>query len=439
MTFLLLNRRFGTRRQLLAMGLGATTLVGDKASAQLPPEFRSRLVGQGKALLVGVSRYDQRTEWNNIPSIERNTPRLEAGLRSHFATIEKLPNPTHSDLLTGLRRVLLSEPQNGDERILIYYAGHGYADYLNDREAGYLTGRDSYSNGMMRRLNPETVRQSAVAMVELDQMLRRSKAGQVLVVLDCCNSGAIFSVRGDPRISSPPANSMRDFLDRPIRFYLTAGDYNQRTPEDSPIWRFLLAGLSGAADADRNGIISTYELGNFVRTMAISESENQLTPRFAPIRDQALSRGDFLFISGLNQSSAPAPPSQPGGRGRTPPVPFAVRSEPIARTYLIHFDVGAATMLNRSIQIAALAAENALAMEQEGRLGVVEVVGQSVSEGEVRARQRANTVAASLRSFYVPANKILVRTGTGPLLVPTSPGAREPYHREVQIILKSVS
>jgi outer membrane autotransporter protein len=126
------------------------------------------------------------------------------------------------------------------------------------------------------------------------------------------------------------------------------------------------------------------------------------------------------------------------GQSPPPPALVAVPAAAAARSYLVFFDWDKATLTDRARQIIREAADNSTHV-QYTRIGVN---GYTDTSGTAKYNQglsvrRAEAVAAELVRDGVPRNVITIQGfGETHLLVPTSPGVREPQNRRVQIVMQ---
>lgn len=111
----------------LATGLLGTALMGS-AGAEVPPDIRDSLAGHGHALLIGVTKY-QDSAWPELRSVKDDIDDLAKGFAPHFATVETLVDPTADALGRKLRAFMTGKWNRPDERLLVYYASHGFTDY----------------------------------------------------------------------------------------------------------------------------------------------------------------------------------------------------------------------------------------------------------------------------------------------------------------------
>jgi hypothetical protein len=71
---------------------------------------------------------------------------------------------------------------------VIYFAGHGTAQasrfYLIPHDLGYAGGRDAIDDAGLK-----TILDHSVSDIELEAAIEKIDAGQLLMVIDACNSG----------------------------------------------------------------------------------------------------------------------------------------------------------------------------------------------------------------------------------------------------------
>ena len=115
----------------------ACLLLVVSAQAQVPDYIRAPLTGRGHALLIGVSHYGEDSGWTPLPSVSDDIAVLQNSLAPHFATVDTLLNPTTKVLSDKLREFLLGKWNRTDERLLVYYAGHGFTSFKSIFPRGY--------------------------------------------------------------------------------------------------------------------------------------------------------------------------------------------------------------------------------------------------------------------------------------------------------------
>ncbi|MDE2490831.1 MAG: caspase family protein [Elusimicrobia bacterium] len=155
-----------------------------------------------------------------------------------------------------------------DSRVYFYYSGHGAPDPLDG--TAYLVPWDG---------DPSFLRSTAFPLARLYRDLGALPAESVVVFLDSC-----FSGEGDRSLLAAnvrPLVTVRDepFAARDVSVLSAAS--GEETAGSSDAFEHglftdaLLRGLSGAADADRDGHVSLDELYRFVKDRVVREAHRQ--------------------------------------------------------------------------------------------------------------------------------------------------------------------
>ena len=170
----------------------------------------------------------------------------------------------------------LSRSAKKDDTVLIFFAGHGAPEVdprgvERDGLAKYLIPSDA---------DPDDLYSSALPMDELQTIFGRIEAERVVAFLDACYSGAAggrtFAAK------KTRAGSVDDlFLERLTRSkgraIVTASRTNEVSIELPDLGHgiftyYLIEGLKGAADLNRDGIVSLQELYEYVEQQVTQKS-----------------------------------------------------------------------------------------------------------------------------------------------------------------------
>ena len=130
------------------------------------------------ALLIGVSRFDD-------PKLAKlNSPQSDV---EAFANVLRDPSrgafesvtvSVDQDLLTIRDQLsVLLDGRSADDMVLFYYSGHGIV--AKGQRLYLATGQSSFDKPQPRSL----------ATSEIRDMMEQSRAGRLVVILDCCHSG----------------------------------------------------------------------------------------------------------------------------------------------------------------------------------------------------------------------------------------------------------
>lgn len=172
--------------------------------------------------------------------------------------------------LTKLRSVLgtqLKRKAGKEDMVIIYYAGHGAAE--KDSMSPDGDGLEKYL--LPYDANPRDLYASALPMREIAHILSRIRSERLIFIVDSCYSGA--SGGRTIGLAGIRANISDAFLDRIARgkgrIILTASGANEVSSEDDKLKHgvftyFLLEGLRGKADTDKDGLITVDEAYGYV-------------------------------------------------------------------------------------------------------------------------------------------------------------------------------
>ncbi len=150
------------------------------------------------ALLIGVSEYGA-----GIPALPECVVDVDAMQRvlvhpemGGFAAadITVLKNPQRQEMVDAIHKFFSN--RKPDDLLLFYFSGHGMMD-----EDGYklhLANSGTYTNQNSRVYAP-----SALEAAYLHQRLNYSKSKRLVLILDCCYSGAFAKemTKGDSMIN----------------------------------------------------------------------------------------------------------------------------------------------------------------------------------------------------------------------------------------------
>lgn len=177
-----------------------------------------------------------------------------------------------------------------DDRILVFFAGHGYTYSGKRGEVGYLVPVDG---------SPDNL----ASLIRWDELTRNGDlipAKHILFIMDACYGGLAIT-------RSPGPGSMRflkNMLQRFARQVITAGkadevvaDAGGPIPEHSVFTGHLLQGLSGNA-ATPDGVICANGLMAYVYEKVAKDLNSRQTPHFGFVDGD----GDFIFTAPMLES-----------------------------------------------------------------------------------------------------------------------------------------
>ena len=172
------------------------------------------------------------------------------------------------------------------DRVVIFFAGHaGATQDMHSKELGYLVPWDAQVANASK----------AVTMDHLKDFSRRVMSKHVLFFLEAGVSG--WEVTPPQQLSLEGRLSPEDETDKRAVQVLTAarkGEAVTRKDGRGIFVQALLAGLNGAADADKNGWIMASELGAYVTQQVTELTGGAQHPQFARLDGD----GDVVLIEG---------------------------------------------------------------------------------------------------------------------------------------------
>jgi len=232
------------------------------------------------ALLIGVSDYTK--GWADLPSVKSEMDIVQKALAKQGFTVQRVRNPNAQRLYAAYRDFIGKHGYDPDNRLLLYFAGHGYS--RRQGKIGYVVPADA-------PLPTEEIQpflRHALPMNQLLAWARTMEARHVLFVFDSCFSGTIFKSRALPQTLDAK------LMEHPTRQFLTAGDAGEEVPAKSVFTPVFVRGIAGQGDLNGDGLVTGSELGSFVRDKVMGYATGQ-TPQFGRLREAEFASGDFIF------------------------------------------------------------------------------------------------------------------------------------------------
>ncbi len=268
------------RQEVRTVTLARVAAAPTPAAPQLPPVKAGR---DGYAVVIGVGRYENPT----IPTLKYSVADAEAvynvlitdaGFKKDnvlLLTDRTERKPTLRNIKYALGTFLARTAQKEDT-VIVYFAGHGAPDVdqrglERDGLAKYLIPSDA---------DPDDLFSTALPMDDLTAIFGRIEAERVVMFLDACYSGAAGGRTFASRTTR--ATAVDDlFLERLTRSrgraIITASRPSELSIELPELGHgiftyYLTEGLKGAADLNRDGIVSLQELYEYVEQQVARKS-----------------------------------------------------------------------------------------------------------------------------------------------------------------------
>ena len=253
------------------------------------------------AVIVGISRYRNLADKEQLQFAERDAQSIFTALISPEGGNFRVEN-VH--LLTGdkatlanMRREIdtwLPSVAKPDDRVLIYFAGHGFMF----QGKGYLAPFD---------FQRDHIAETGYPMDELGAVIGgKIQAKSKILLTDACHSGAIT-----PEDTESINHTLGD-LNKSL-FSLTASRAREQSFEVADLkgghgvfTYFVVEGMEGAADTSGDGVVTADELAEYVHTQVREYTNN----RQNPTSDKANYDPNMLLAyvpSKARPAAAPAP------------------------------------------------------------------------------------------------------------------------------------
>ena len=262
------------------------------------PAPKTVSIPRSYAVVIGISRYKSIPDKLQLQFAERDAQSIYTILISPEGGNFKAEN-VH--LLTGAKATLaavrheiddwLPSVAQPDDRVLIYFAGHGFIY----QGRGYLAPYD---------INLDSIAATGFPMDELGETIGgKIKAKNKILLTDACHSGAIT-----PEDTANLNHTLGDL--RKSLFSLTASRDRESSFESPDLegghgvfTYYVVKGLEGVADTSGDGIVTADELAEYVHSQVREATRGKQNPT----SDRGTYDPDML----LAYVPANAPPAKP--------------------------------------------------------------------------------------------------------------------------------
>lgn len=257
---------------------------GGMERAASPAEFA---FGRYHALVIGNDTYRHLQALETAVHDARTVDELLRRRYGFKTTL--LLNADRYQLLSALNK--LREQLNDGDNLLIYYAGHGELDRVNNR--GYWLPVDAEANSSA----------NWISSIQITDVLNAMTAKQVLLVADSCYSGVLTRAaiaRLDAGMSDEERlRWLKAMATKRARVVLTSGGV-QPVLDGGGGAHSVFAQAFIAALQENRGILESQRLAQAVtQRVAVTAAAASIdqVPVYAPIRFAGHEAGDFFFVA----------------------------------------------------------------------------------------------------------------------------------------------
>jgi len=245
---------------------------------------KKALYGRSFAIVIGINDYEK---W----------PGLEFAVADAGAVRNTLQETGFDDITIimdkdATQRRILSElfhkmPQkvNRNDRVLFYFAGHGQTEDLpGGGKKGYIIPVDAET---------DSYASTALSMEQIRGLSSRIAAKHIFYVMDCCYSG--LGLNRSTGVWPGASDYLRKVAAMRVVQIITAGGQGEQVQEREGhglFTSYFLKALEGAADLDKDSVVTGTELGAYLRPTVSNASRQTQTPLFGRLEGE----GEFLFF-----------------------------------------------------------------------------------------------------------------------------------------------
>jgi len=289
----------------LLMGTAPTLAEkrGVKIEGKDPADYVAAQTGKSWAVVIGVNRYKDKPAIPELRYAVADAKAVGEELkRRGYSVITLLDEEATRDRILEVLGDELPHKLKPEDRLVIFYAGHGETKSVGGQTMGYLLPVDAKRNRLHK---------TAVNMGEIRQLSGFLPAKHVLYLVDVCYGG----IAGQQTRSLPAQTEsyLKQITREKGRQLITAGGPGQQVVE-GPQWGhsvftyYLLEGLSkGLADLNQDGVIPASELYAYLDGRVPAAAENQQRPELWSLAPE---KGEFVFLTSMQEKPI-APVSRP--------------------------------------------------------------------------------------------------------------------------------
>jgi hypothetical protein len=272
--------------------LGAFSAGQQKSDKELPFFAQDRdgnridLYRESYALIIGIDHYT--AGWPDLPGVAKDIEDVKKEIMKQGFRVTVAKNLDRDKLLSTIEGFISKYGHDPENRLLIYFAGHGHTIKLaTGVEMGYIVPADAPNPNM----NDLGFKDKAIDMMRFDNFAQQIECKHVLFIFDSCFSGSIFALS---RGAVPEVISYKTA--RPVRQFITSGSADEMVPDKSVFKSQFVSGIEGEADTDNDGFVTGTELGEFLLKQVVNYSKGTQHPQYGKIRNPNLDKGDYVFI-----------------------------------------------------------------------------------------------------------------------------------------------
>lgn len=242
------------------------------------------------AVVIGINKYEKWPELeyavNDAKSVKKCLEKLG------FDVIALMDSDATKHNILQLLGDKLPHQVQKEDKVLIFFAGHGQTEEVGGHQYGYIIPVDGELHNYYS---------SAISMTQVREISRRIPAKHIYYVIDACYSG-LGLTRSGLRFSPFMEGYLKKVTSLRAVQMITAGGKGEQVLEvdgHGLFTKYFLSGIEGQADIDDDGVVSASELGTYLRPLVSKASEQKQTPLFGSLEGE----GEFVFLLPAKNSS----------------------------------------------------------------------------------------------------------------------------------------
>lgn len=239
-----------------------------------------------RALIIGINKYQHVSPLEyavNDAEEVRDTLINELHFPEENVVCLLDEQATKQNILRAFLRFVRDQEVTFDDRIFVFFAGHGHTETGNRGEVGYLVPYDAHIDDLS----------SLIRWNELTGNAELIRAKHMLFIMDACYGGLALTRALHPG----SVRFLKDMTQRFSRQVITAGkadevvaDAGGPLPNHSVFTGHLLQGMRGAA-ANQDGILTASTLMAYVYSKVANDRNSNQTPHYGYFDGD----GDFIL------------------------------------------------------------------------------------------------------------------------------------------------
>ncbi len=245
------------------------------------------LYNDSYALVIGNGDYPAKNGWKLLPGAVNDAKEVAEVLNRHGFDVTLKIDLTKAEFNKAFTDFIYKSGKDKDNRLLFYYAGHGYTTKSAiGEDLGYLV--------MLDTPNPENAGEFDLYSIDMVKFVADSKkihARHVLFMFDSRFSGTILNLRNQVT----PLH-ITERTKNPVRQFITSGRADEPVSDRRAFKEGFLGLLEGrVAEPMPDGYLTGVELADYLYRTVPQFSVGQ-HPQHGKIHDPQLNTGDFVFV-----------------------------------------------------------------------------------------------------------------------------------------------